>query len=173
MIIDEIDIVSVALFEAKGDAPVRSYRNAPKTFEIALEWMSPKPGNVICFISVASSNRARTRLILSTRAAESRRRSSFSNSILRPRCLNDTIIEKHLRPTSYACQSRWADVLLDRGPFAIDFLTDILPTRLNPTAALTGQTRRGLQKLRTVRRESRSIRAIRRIECPCSDRVLI
>ena len=36
MIVDEIDIVSVALFEAKDDAPVRSNRDAPETFEIAL-----------------------------------------------------------------------------------------------------------------------------------------
>ena len=65
--------------------------------------------------------------------------------------------------------------LLDRGPFAIDFLADIVPVnRLNPTATLTGRLCGRLQMyLRTVLRESRSILAILRIEYPCSDRVLI
>ena len=42
MVINQIDVVSVAVLKAKDDALVSGYRYGPKAFEFALERVKPK-----------------------------------------------------------------------------------------------------------------------------------
>jgi len=44
MVIDQIDVVSIAVLEAEDDAPVTRHRHGPQAFELALERMEPKAG---------------------------------------------------------------------------------------------------------------------------------
>jgi len=45
MIIKKIDIVGIAIFEAKNDPPVSAGSNCPKALEVTLHWMQSKTGS--------------------------------------------------------------------------------------------------------------------------------
>ena len=42
MVVYQIHVESVAALEAKDHAPVGTHYHAPRTFQIALQWMEPK-----------------------------------------------------------------------------------------------------------------------------------
>ena len=42
MVVDQINVASVAFLEAEDHAPVRPNSHAPKTFQVALERVEPK-----------------------------------------------------------------------------------------------------------------------------------
>jgi hypothetical protein len=44
LIIDQIDVVSVVILEAKDSAPVAGHRHGPQPFELSLKRVKPKAG---------------------------------------------------------------------------------------------------------------------------------
>ncbi len=46
VVIGQINVPGVSLFDAKGYAPIRGYSYAPETFSVAFERMQPKPREV-------------------------------------------------------------------------------------------------------------------------------
>jgi len=58
MIIDKIDVTGISFMKPKNNAPIRSYRNRPKSFKIAFQRMKPE-GRLIHFFNPVGNRQNR------------------------------------------------------------------------------------------------------------------
>ncbi len=88
MIVNQVNIISVAFVKAEDDAPVCPDRNAPKAFKVAFQGMQPETGQVHVFrLARAVQNGKDIFYFLNVIGADAPLVSPFSKSRLRPLCL--------------------------------------------------------------------------------------
>ena len=92
MVIDQINIVSIAFMESEDDAPVRSDGYAPKALKITFQGVEMKTGQVHVFRLSGKVQDGQNILDLLEVIGRMPLVCPFSNSRLRPLCLNPRIM---------------------------------------------------------------------------------
>jgi hypothetical protein len=96
MVVEQIDIEGIAIFEAENDAPVGGYLNRPEAFQLALERVEPEAWGV----HVSHSRR-------DVQAAQD---AADLGHVLRPDTAAIALLEEALQPPMPEAPDRHAEV---------------------------------------------------------------